>query len=215
MATIINADTSDGLKLTSDTSGEIEFQSAGSTKAQISSTGLAVLDGADVSMSSAAAGQLKIDGNGYDFAVALDASAAHLYHNSGSRDLVLGVNETEQMRLTPAGLLKFDSGYGSVATAYGCRAWVNFVGTGTVSINASGNVSSITDNGVGNYTVNFSTNMPDDDYSVSGTTSSAVNNNVFIAGATTLPTVSAYRFNARASSNVNLDMPIVNVNFVR
>ena len=111
--------------------------------------------------------------------------------------------------------LQMNSGFGSSATAYGCRAWVNFVGTGTVSINASGNVSSITDNAVGNYTVNFTTAMPDDDYSVNGSTSSAVNNNVFIAGASVLPTTSAYRFNTRASSNVNLDMPIVNVNFIR
>jgi len=166
MATIINADTSDGLKLTSDTSGQIDFQSAGSTKAQVSSTGLASTVGGDVSMSSAAAGQLKINGSGYSFSVALDASAAHLYHNSASRDLVLGVNETEQMRLTPAGLLKFDSGYGSVATAYGCRAWVNFNGTGTLAIRDSANVSSITDNGTGEYTFNFATDMPDINYCV-------------------------------------------------
>jgi len=61
---------------------------------------------------------------------------------------------------------KFNSGYGSVATAYGCRAWVNFNGTGTVAIRASGNVSSITDNGTGDYTVNFTTAMPDVNYSV-------------------------------------------------
>ena len=67
-----------------------------------------------------------------------------------------------------SGNLQFNSGYGSVATAYGCRAWVNFNGTGTVAIRASGNVSSITDNGVGDYTVNFSTAMPDANYSVSG-----------------------------------------------
>ena len=36
-----------------------------------------------------------------------------------------------------------------------CRAWVNFNGTGTVAINAALNVSSITDNGVGNYVVNL------------------------------------------------------------
>jgi hypothetical protein len=60
---------------------------------------------------------------------------------------------------------KFNSGYGSVATAYGCRAWVNFNGTGTVAIRASGNVSSITDNGTGDYTVNFTTAMPDANYS--------------------------------------------------
>jgi uncharacterized protein (AIM24 family) len=41
---------------------------------------------------------------------------------------------------------------------------VNFDGTGTVAIRASGNVSSITDNGAGNYTVNFTTAMPDANY---------------------------------------------------
>ena len=50
------------------------------------------------------------------------------------------------------------------APIYACRAWVNFNGTGTVAIRAAGNVSSITDNGVGNYTVNFTTAMPDADY---------------------------------------------------
>jgi hypothetical protein len=59
----------------------------------------------------------------------------------------------------------FNSGYGSVATAYGCRAWVNFNGAGTVAIRASGNVSSVTDNGVGNYTVNLTTAMPDISFS--------------------------------------------------
>jgi len=52
------------------------------------------------------------------------------------------------------------------APLYACRAWVNFDGTGTVSIRASGNVSSITDNRTGDYTVNFATAMPDADYSV-------------------------------------------------
>ena len=89
-------------------------------------------------------------------------------------------NNTEQMRITSAGLLQFNSGYGSIATAYGCRAWVNFNGTGTVAIRASGNVSSITDNGTGDYTVNFTTAMPDVNYSVGGsirnsTDGSAVN----------------------------------------
>ena len=59
---------------------------------------------------------------------------------------------------------KFNSGYGSVATAYGCRAWVNFNGTGTVAIRASGNVTSITDNGVGLYGVNLTNAMPDANY---------------------------------------------------
>lgn len=52
------------------------------------------------------------------------------------------------------------------APIYPCRAWVNFNGTGTVAIRASGNVSSITDNGTGDYTVNFTTAMPDVNYCV-------------------------------------------------
>lgn len=50
------------------------------------------------------------------------------------------------------------------APSYLCRAWVNFNGTGTVAIRGSGNVSSITDNGTGDYTVNFTTAMPDANY---------------------------------------------------
>jgi hypothetical protein len=53
------------------------------------------------------------------------------------------------------------------APGYLARAWVNFNGTGTVAIRASGNVSSITDNGTGDYTVNFTTAMPDANYAVS------------------------------------------------
>jgi hypothetical protein len=50
------------------------------------------------------------------------------------------------------------------APIYSCRSWVNFNGTGTPAIRASGNVSSITDNGTGTYTVNFTTAMPDANY---------------------------------------------------
>jgi hypothetical protein len=59
---------------------------------------------------------------------------------------------------------KFNSGYGSVETAYGCRAWVNFNGTGTPAIRASGNVSSLADIGIGDYRVNLTNSMPDDNY---------------------------------------------------
>jgi hypothetical protein len=86
---------------------------------------------------------------------------------------------------------KFNSGYGSVATAYGCRAWVNFNGQGTVAIRASGNVSSITDNGTGNYNVNFTTSMPDANYSA------VCSGSDLSAGTVVIPKV----FNA---SNVNI-----------
>ena len=57
------------------------------------------------------------------------------------------------------------------APIYACRAWVNFNGTGTVAIRDSGNVSSITDNSTGNYTINFTTAMADSNYVVTNMTS--------------------------------------------
>jgi hypothetical protein len=75
-----------------------------------------------------------------------------------------------------SGDLSFNSGYGSAAVAYGCRAWVNFNGTGTVAIRGSGNVSSITDNGTGLYTANFAIAMPDSSFSTQICSSAAVTN---------------------------------------
>lgn len=74
------------------------------------------------------------------------------------------LNTNPRLVIDTSGNLQFNSGYGSAATAYGCRAWVNFNGTGTVAIRASGNVTSITDNGTGEYTINFTTAMPDANY---------------------------------------------------
>jgi hypothetical protein len=51
------------------------------------------------------------------------------------------------------------------APIYPCRAWINFNGTGTPAIQGSGNVTSITDNGTGDYTINFTTAMVDANYS--------------------------------------------------
>ena len=82
-----------------------------------------------------------------------------------------------------------------------CKAWVNFNGTGTVAIRSSYNVSSITDNGTGNYTVNFTTAMPDANYSAvvhtglstTGTGSSAYSSQPSGTGTTAFSTT-AYRF---------------------
>lgn len=69
-----------------------------------------------------------------------------------------------------SGNLSFNSGYGSSTVAYGCRAWVNFNGsTATPStIRGSGNVSSVTKNGSGDYTVNFTTALADANYAITG-----------------------------------------------
>lgn len=102
---------------------------------------------------------------------------------------------TEQVRLAADGTFGFNSGYGSMATAYGCRAWVNFNGTGTVAIRASGNVTSITDNGTGNYTVNITNAMPDANYAVAGTASGDASRPQFAVATAwdVAPTTSALR----------------------
>jgi len=82
-------------------------------------------------------------------------------------------NPTEIAQFTSSGLVsgvsKLDTATGS-APSYSARAWVNFNGSGTVAIRESGNVSSITDLGTGYYTINFTTAMPDANYSIVGNT---------------------------------------------
>ena len=112
------------------------------------------------------------------FAMAAAANAATAVAVPAASETVAGKIElataaevvagTDALRaVTPAGLRSGLNASGS-APMYACRAWVNFNGVGTVAIRASGNVSSITDNGVGNYTVNFTTPMPDSNYAIAG-----------------------------------------------
>jgi len=79
-----------------------------------------------------------------------------------SAEAIAGTSNT--VAISPLQLRNGFNASGS-APVYACRAWVNFDGTGTVAIRASGNVSSITDNGTGDYTVNFTTAMQDANYS--------------------------------------------------
>lgn len=110
------------------------------------------------------------------------------------------------------------------------KAWVNFNGTGTVAIRASFNVSSITDNGTGDYTVNFSTAFSDANYSPCsmGRQSVGADPNsgyasVVSISAGTAPTTTAMRIwttyiqaSSTASSIVQVsDFPNVNIAFFR
>ena len=112
------------------------------------------------------------------------SSSADLTLNAegAGNDVIIQGNGTNTATVTAEGLMQFNSGYGSVATAYGCRAWVNFNGSGTVAIRDSKNVSSITDNGASNYTINFTTSMPDVNYSACISGSSVVGSNGQWAG---------------------------------
>lgn len=81
--------------------------------------------------------------------------------------------------ITPANLM---SAFNKTGTApmYACRAWVNFNGTGTVAIRASGNISSITDYGVGDYAANFTTAMPDVYYGFDSSGENSTFNNCYM-----------------------------------
>lgn len=84
----------------------------------------------------------------------------------GLPDGVIQTADIADANITAA---KLDGAQSGSAPIYGARAWVNFNGTGTVAIRASGNVSSITDEGNGNYLVNFATAMPNANFSALAT----------------------------------------------
>lgn len=88
-----------------------------------------------------------------------------------------------------------------------CRAWVNFDGTGTVAIRQSFNVSSITDNGTGNYTVNLTTAMPDTSYCVQSCGVNGGVSNAFafpeVASSSTLTLQTATRSAPTTNADIN------------
>lgn len=98
------------------------------------------------------------------------------------------------------------------APLFACRAWVSFNGTGILAINASGNVSSVTDNGVGDYTVNFTSAMLDANYGMCG---SARRNLMVNYDEVNVPTVSAIRVNTRSDAAVLTDSEFVGIAIFR
>ena len=178
MPSILNATTTSGLVTSADNSGSLQLQTNNGTTAVTIDTSQRVGIGlTPVSQKLEVNGNQRLIG---DSAYILwrntaDSSSSGVIQFSSSSAATIGTyvnqpilfqtNDTERMRLDTSGNLLFNSGYGSVATAYGCRAWVSYKGTATRGINGSGNVSSVTFNGTGDYTINFTTAMPDTNYS--------------------------------------------------
>ena len=117
-----------------------------------------------------------------------------------------------------SGNINFDGWINDDGTEnYKCRAWVNFDGTGTVAIRASGNVSSITDNGTGDYTVNFTNAMSDANYAWVGSYGADNSSTAgFITGArsvalTTSKTTSALRISSVYGTGTPNDIASISV----
>jgi hypothetical protein len=108
------------------------------------------------------------------------------------------------------GVLNVQNGMTGIA-----KAWVNFNGTGTPAIRSSFNVSSITDNGTGDYTINFTTAMPNANYAVAGAAAYAAGGDatslmrVVSINSATAPTTSALRINVTFANSSLQDVDIV------
>jgi hypothetical protein len=122
--------------------------------------------------------------------------------------VAIGTGAVERMRIASDGTISTTIG-STLYGAYSARAWVNFNGTGTVAIRQSRNVSSITDNGTGDYTVNFTTAMPDNEYApVIGC--AAVGTNLFSASLdSSAVAVGSFRFITANSSSTLVDSSVI------
>ena len=164
MSSTINASNSGfgGIVSTGDSSGQLQLQTAGTTAVTIDTS-----QNVGIGTTSPATKLQVTTASGTSSSIRINQTSNgdwQIYNPASSTDLRFYDGTTDRVIFQTGGNLQFNSGYGSVATAYGCRAWVNFNGTGTVAIRGSGNVTSITDNGTGDYTVNFTSAMPDANY---------------------------------------------------
>ena len=93
-----------------------------------------------------------------------------------------GINGSLNITNTGGGGIILTTGSGGLFVnnlpSFACRAWVNFSGVNTAVIRGAGNVSSITDNAVGDYTINFTHAMPDGNYAITGTCNNIPNHPV-------------------------------------
>jgi hypothetical protein len=102
------------------------------------------------------------------------------------------------------------------------KAWINFNGTGTPAIRASFNVSSITDNNTGDYSVNFTTALTDINYALAGATvidndnsTGSPNGDLAISRATSAMTTSSCRINSFGPTGSIQDHKFITAIFVR
>ncbi len=166
----------------------------------------------DTTLGRAAAGVMQVEGNVVP-SPASQASGDMLYRGASSWDRLAKGTAAQELRMNAGATAPewVSSGI--------CRAWVRFNGTGTPAIAGSFNVTSITDNGTGNYTINFTNALSSANYAVVGTAkqtdSSAVERLYHVQPYTYLTTSVSIRV-AEPTSGANtdpnaLDAALINV----
>jgi hypothetical protein len=149
------------------------------------------------------AGQL-LQSNGTTAAPSWVASPTTTFASSAEN----AAGTIENKAVDPLGIREAFNATGT-APVYACRAWVNFNGTGTVDIRASGNVSSITDNGVGDYTVNFTNSQNTSGHASVATCSDGTS--VARFAMTFAHALGSVRVGTRASDFALFDASVINV----
>jgi hypothetical protein len=202
MSTIINATTTNGVVIQPDNSGSLVLQTNSGT------TALTIDTSQRAAFVAGTAALPAITTTG-------DTNTGIFFSAADTIDFAEGGTACGQF--DSSANFKFNSGYGSVVTAYGCRAWVNFNGTGTVAIRGSGNVSSITDNGTGLYTVNFTIAMPDANYGfcIGFTEFAAVGTNYALGYDDITYTTTALGLRSQVATGAEIDMPYASVSIFR
>ena len=139
-------------------------------------------------------------------------TAAYLYQdgtNAGFTNIANGVmtfstNNTERARIDSSGNWYMNSGYGSAAVAYGCRAWVNWQASSS-TLRGYGGITSVTRNATGDYTINFSFTMPDTNYNATMMASksalSSGSSNLMCIAENNAPTTTTLRVYNNPSNN--------------
>jgi hypothetical protein len=195
MANIINGDNgvvsgTAGLKSSSDGTGILALQTNGTTAMSVDASQVVTLTNA----------------------LPVASGGTGVTSSTGSGSVVLGTSPTLTTPTINSAQVATVSG---TAPLYLCRAWINFNGTGTVAIRASGNVTSITDNGVGNYTINFTTAMPDANYSAVVTGATGDTSSVAIGGRYTTSTAAACQISNAIGGVGGTDVAVISVAIFR
>jgi len=159
--------------------------------------------------------EIKGPGNG-DLRLSCDVGNT----SSSGSEIQFLIHDAEKAIITSDGDLKFNSGYGSAGTAYGVRAWIAFKATGNANVTRGSGNATMTDHGTGDFTMNFTTAMPDTGYSMVGT--AGHNSGVIVLGLTgggtgSSPTTTGFRFSVRANYNNSslMDEEYINLIVVR